>query len=119
VVGLVQRNPNLLSVEIAIGIGDEGHDIDPDFDSDLDEDTNGPQPSISADLLTVSVNASIGSWPAPLVCDVFLSSIATRAGPGRSPARLLARALARPQSCRIGKFPAAGHQTRRQHSLQR
>jgi hypothetical protein len=110
----------LLSAEIAIGIGigigDEGHDIDPDFDSDFDEDTNGPQTSISADLLT---DAGIGSWPAPLVCDLFLSSIAARAGPGRSPARLLARALARPQSCRIGPFPAAGHQTRRQHALQR
>jgi len=60
----------LLSVEIGIGIGigDEGHDIDPDFDSDLDEDTNGPQPSILADLLAVSLNAITGARPAPLVC---------------------------------------------------
>jgi len=37
-------------VEIAIAIGKEGHDFDPDFDSDLDEDAKEPQPGIAAHL---------------------------------------------------------------------
>ena len=62
--------------EDEIIIGDQGQAFDPDFDfdSDLERETKEPQPSVAGAPLTACLNASVGTWPVPLVSEMLLGS---------------------------------------------